>query len=262
MVGKILAYAAASAQQETFQGDLESVFDAIFGFDVTEGQTSCSLPTWILQQINSLFLAAVNADLAPTSDEEISSWLDFIRSSSRLATQTVSLSPSASLAFQAVDRGLEQSMRATAIALVTGTNHNSSDILTTNILRIVENPAWLISYTSMNSFAVACSKTINYPTAGFVWAVNNIPVLKDRAVSILAVVMGTWVYSLSAAIEVIEDLSRALPDISFEEIPAIQYVFYQMSTSVGGYPSLDLVRQRNAKAGLFWMLSQNTAPSN
>ena len=40
-VGTILAYAAASAKEETFQGDLESVFDAIFGYNVNEGQNFC-----------------------------------------------------------------------------------------------------------------------------------------------------------------------------------------------------------------------------
>jgi hypothetical protein len=82
-VGKVLAHAAASAEEETFQGDLESVFDAVFGYNVNDGKNFCSdfksSGPVLMANVNYLFSQAAHASLVPTSLQGIKSWIDFIR---------------------------------------------------------------------------------------------------------------------------------------------------------------------------------------
>jgi len=262
-VGTILAYAAASAQVETFQGDLESVFEAIFGFNVTLGQTNCSALTSsppAMSNLNLLFSTAVNESLLPTTPETIYSWIDFFRKTSQLHTQNVTLSSSAIIVSYLSELVplYQYPAYSTYLAAITGINHDSSDIVTTNLLRIVNNPSWNLE--SAFAFELFVLTSLNYAIPSYAivqWPIQHIAALSDQAIAMLSALMcisASW-----NAENVVAAFTSAIPDVSLDQIEFYQYILGQITSILRASP--DPASAAKAHAALFWLLSESTQPA-
>jgi hypothetical protein len=210
-----------------------------------------------------LFFEAEASSLLPSSAEEIQSWIDFIRFSSRLATRDVSVTPSAKVASWWVNNEHMIQFRSIPCpfdifpALITGENRNSSDLLTTNLLRIANNAAFVLSDTSA-TVLLGPYVPYSYPLeAEFNWVLSEIALLTDRAVSIVAAIMS--MPSCCTTNELKTALEIALAGLSSSKIANLAYMLQLIDQTLASPP--DQLSATNAQSALFWLFSSDIAPS-
>jgi len=149
-MGKILAYAAASAQESTLTADLRSVFEAVFGFSPVYSYLTCDSmemtpPT---SNLNIMMTAANSTGQLPTTAEDIEAWINFIRVSSGMATQipSTNLTAGASFASNVVlnsDLYEQTTITSILVNLVTDNrNLAGSSSISRNWAGIVASPAF------------------------------------------------------------------------------------------------------------------------
>jgi hypothetical protein len=262
-IGKILAYAAASAVNDTMNADLQSVMDPIFGIISVFAVDLClpPLPGSRSKNSNLLLNHANSTQQLPKTSQDIEAWVNFLRISSGLATQTptTNLSSAASFVSSVVgiyDLSPFSNITSILVNLVTDNRDPiSSSLIDRNWAAILSNLAWQNSGSNLVVEKVfnLISATGQEPLSPMIdWALNSFALSETASISIAA-----FLSIFGPSDEVVEIWSHLVPDFKRERAENLLYVLNLMLT---GFASADSVVLSNLKAGLFWLWAHNTRP--
>ena len=262
-IGKILAYAAASAQESTLTSDLRSVFEAVFGYAPVYSYVFCdtinmSPPT---SNLNIMMTAANSTGQLPTTAQDIEAWINFIRVSSGMDTQIPSTNLTAGALFASnvvLDSDLYEQTTMTSILVNLVTDNRNlvgSSLISRNWAGIVASPAFTPEMTALiiGELFVFMSGTRSDPLATTInWALESFA-LSETA----TIIMGALCSFPGDMPGFIGLLASIVPNFNLERSENTVYV---LNAIVDAFQSADPVTLPRFKAGLFWLLAESTGP--